>query len=46
MVLHLMARNLPTVEYGCLEAILVKTSFQFGLAKWVLTCKRKNCLLM
>ena len=28
---------LPTVEFGCLEAILVNTSFQFGLAKCVLT---------
>lgn len=33
---------LPTVEYGCLEAILLKTSFQLGLAKCVLTCDRKT----
>jgi hypothetical protein len=32
---------LPTVEFGCLEAILVKTSFQLGLAKCVLTCRRQ-----
>ena len=30
---------LPTVEFGCFEAILVKTSFQLGLAKCVLTCR-------
>ena len=31
--------SLPTVEFGCFEAILVKTSFQLGLAKCVLTCR-------
>ena len=30
---------LPTVEFGCFEAILVNTSFQLGLAKCVLTCR-------
>ena len=31
--------SLPTVEFGCFEAILVNTSFQLGLAKCVLTCR-------
>lgn len=33
-----LSRLLPTVEFGCLEEIRVKTSFQLGLAKCVLTC--------
>jgi len=34
---YIGGKILPTVEFGCLDAILVNTSFQLGLAKCVLT---------
>ena len=35
---------IPIVASGCLEAIFTNTSFQFGLAKCVLTCHWPKCI--